>query len=100
MKAAHTPGAAVTVADLEAWEKQPAFVFPRATLCSPTIPVRPQGPAGSWQLNLSSSWMKARGVALTSGFHSVAEASYGGQVDGLRSADHRFVDQLPLLDSP
>jgi hypothetical protein len=47
--------------------------------------------------------MKARGVALTSGFHSVPEASYGGQVDGLRSADHRLALAsmgLPLLDSP
>jgi hypothetical protein len=105
LKAAHTAGAAVTVADLEAWEKQTGLrVSPGdALFVHNPGPVREGRPTrGGFDLSVLP-WMKARGVALTSGFHSVPEASYGGQVDGLRSADHRLVLAsmgMPLLDSP
>lgn len=105
LKASHTPGAAVTVADLEAWEKQTGLkVSPGDALfvLNPG-PMRDGRPTrGGFDLSVLP-WMKARGVALTSGFHSDPKASYGGQVDGLRSADHRLVLAsmgLPLLDSP
>ena len=86
-----TPGAAVTVADLEAWEKQTGLrVSPGDALFAHNPGPDREGRPTRGGFDRSVPWMKARGVALTSGFHSVAEASYGGQVGGLGSADHRL----------
>ena len=105
LTAPHTPGAAVTVADLEAWEKQTGLrVSPGDALFvhnpGPSREGRPT--RGGFDLSVLP-WMKARNVALTSGFHSAPEVSLGGQVIGIRSADHRLVLAamgLPLLDGP
>lgn len=106
LKAAHTAGSPVTVRDIEAWEKQArVHVSPGDALF-----VYNPGPAmangqpkrGGFDLSVLP-WMRARGVALTSGFYSGSIPGWGGQVPGVFSADHRLTLAamgLPLLDSP
>ena len=106
LKAPHTPGAPVTVKDIEAWEKQArVHVSPGdALFVRNPGPAMPNGQPSRGGFDLSVlPWMKARGVALTSGFYSTPGAEWGGQVDGVFSADHRLVLAamgMPLLDSP
>lgn len=106
LKAPHTAGAPVTVKDIEAWEKQAnvhvssgdaLFVYNPGPAMKNGQPSR-----GGFDLSVLP-WMKARSVALTSGFYSTPGAAWSGQVAGVWSADHRLVLAamgMPLLDSP
>jgi hypothetical protein len=106
LKASHTAGAPVTVKDIEAWEKQAkVHVSPGDALFvynpGPSI-ANGQPRRGGFDLSVLP-WMRARGVALTSGFYSGSIPGWGGQVPGVFSADHRLTLSemgLPLLDSP
>lgn len=106
LRAPHTAGAPVTVRDIEAWEKQAKIhVSPGdALFVYNPGPLMANGEASRGGFDLTVlPWMRARGVALTSGFHSGSIPGWGGQVPGIFSADHRLTLAamgLPLLDSP
>lgn len=106
LKAPHTAGAPVTVKDIEAWEKQARIHVSAGDalfVYNPGPPMANGQPSrGGFDLTVLP-WMRARGVALTSGFYSGSIPGWGGQVPSVFSADHRLTLAamgLPLLDNP